>query len=99
VNLRISETLLDQGEPAAAMETVRAGIRACPWEERLFLLGMRSAADRGAIGEVKTLYNELRAILDIDDDAEPDPDTEATYRDLLDVARGASSVASASRPR
>jgi DNA-binding SARP family transcriptional activator/LysM repeat protein len=85
--LEVSEALLDAGEPTAAMESVRAGLRACPWEERLYQLGMRSAADRGAIGELKTLYAELRAILDIEDDAEPDPETEAMYHGLLDAAR------------
>ncbi len=85
--IEVSQTLLDAGEPAAAMESVRAGLRACPWEERLYQLGMRSAADRGAIGELKTLYNELRATLDLDDDDEPDPDTEEMYRELLGKAR------------
>lgn len=85
--LEVSESLLDAGEPSAAMESVRAGLRACPWEERLYRLGMRSAADRGAIGELKTLYSELRAILDIEDDAEPDPETQASYLELLEAAR------------
>ena len=82
----VSQQLLATGDPTAARAAVRAGLRACPWEERLHQLGMRSAADRGSVSEVKTLYNELRAIL-IDDEAEPDPETEATYREMLELAR------------
>lgn len=85
--LEVSQALLSTGEPGAAMEAVRAGLLACPWEERLYLLGMRSAADRGATGEVRTLYQQLRATLDLDGDAEPDPETEATYHELLRAAR------------
>ena len=85
--IEVSEKLLAESEPEQAMTAARAGMKACPWDERLYQLAMRSAADRGAIGEVKTLYAELRAILDIEDDAEPDPETEAIYRELLQAAR------------
>ena len=90
--LEVSEKLLAEGEPAGAMVAARAGLRACPWEERLYQLAMRSAADRGAIGEVKTLYSELRALLDVEEDAQPDPDTEATYQELLREARHSAST-------
>lgn len=85
--IEVSEKLLGEGEPEAAMIAARAGLRACPWEERLYQLAMRSAADRGAIGEVRTLYAELRALLDIEEDDEPDPDTQALYEELLGTAR------------
>lgn len=91
--IEVSEKLLADSEPVGAMTAARAGLLACPWEERLYRLAMRSAADRGAIGEVKTLYTELRAVLDIEADAEPDPETEATYQQLLQTARRAASVA------
>jgi DNA-binding SARP family transcriptional activator len=90
--ITVSQELLAAGDPTAARAAVRAGLRACPWEERLYQLGMRSAADRGSIGEVKTLYNELRGIL-FEDDAEPDPETEATYREMIELARREAQVA------
>jgi len=89
--LDVSEEMLVAGDPALAMAAARAGLRASPWDERLYLLAMRSAADRGAIGEVKTLYAELRALLDFEVDAEPDPETAATYQSLLHIAREKSS--------
>ncbi|MDP9167216.1 MAG: bacterial transcriptional activator domain-containing protein, partial [Actinomycetota bacterium] len=88
----VSQQLLAAGDPTAARAAVRAGLRACPWEERLHQLGMRSAADRGSVSEVKTLYNELRAVL-FEDDAEPDPETEATYREMIELARREAQVA------
>jgi DNA-binding SARP family transcriptional activator len=90
--LEVGGKLLAEGDPVGAMLAIRAGLRACPWEERLYQLAMRSAADRGAIGEVKTLYAELRTLLDIEEDAEPDPDTEATYQELLRAARRSAST-------
>lgn len=86
VELPVSQQLLDQGDPAAACAPVRAGLRACPCDERLHQLGMQSAAARGPVSEVKALYNELRAIL-VDDEAEPDPETEVTYREMPELAR------------
>jgi DNA-binding SARP family transcriptional activator len=83
----VSEKLLADGDPDAATRAAKAGLRACPWEERLYQSAMRAAADRGAIGEVKTLYNELRALLDIEDDDEPDPETQFLYEELLQTAR------------
>jgi DNA-binding SARP family transcriptional activator len=83
----VSEKLLADGDPDAATRAAKAGLRACPWEERLYQSAMRAAADRGAIGEVKTLYNELRAPLDIEDDDEPDPETQFLYEELLQTAR------------
>ena len=90
--LEVSEKLLAEGDPTGTMVAARAGLRACPWEERLYQLAMRSAADRGAIGEVKTLYAELRALLDVEEDSEPDPDTEVTYQEVLWAARHSAST-------
>lgn len=89
----VSQQLLLHGDPTAARAAVRSGLRACPWDERLHQLGMRAAAQRGSVSEVKALYNELRAIL-IEDEAEPDPDTEATYREMLELARRESRLGS-----
>lgn len=83
----VSEKLLADGHADAATRAAKAGLRACPWEERLYQSAMRAAADRGAIGEVKTLYNELQALLDIEDDDEPDTETQALYNELLQTAR------------
>ena len=45
-----------------------------------------------SLGELKTLYNELRAILELEDDDEPDPDTNALYRELLARARQVTAI-------
>jgi DNA-binding SARP family transcriptional activator len=82
-----SEKLLADGNPDEADAAARAGLRASPWEERLYILAIRAAADRGAIGEIKTLYAELCALLDVEEDAEPDLETAAVYRELLRSAR------------
>ena len=62
-------------------------------EERPLQLAMRSAADCRAPGEVNTLYGELRAVLDIEVDADPGPDPE-TCQELLQAALEAASTTS-----
>lgn len=89
--LDVSEKLLADGDPEAATQAARAGLRSSPWEERLYILAMRAAADRGAIAEVKTLYAELCALLDVEEDSEPDPETAAIFQELLRSARQVSS--------
>jgi hypothetical protein len=82
---------LVDGDDRAATEAAEAGLRACPYDDRLYRLGMRASAARSATREVRAYRTSLQKVLDID--VEPDdhiqPETEELYRDLVGDERGA----------
>jgi len=77
--------LTDDDDPVTATAAAAAGLRACPYEERLYQLAMSAAAARGATGEVKALRRRLDRAMD--DDLEPDdriqPETIEVYERSL----------------
>jgi len=83
--LTVAERALGQGEDRLATEAVEAGLRASPYEERLYRLGMRAAAARGATGEVRGYMRALKKLLDvhIEPDDHVQPETEQVYRELV----------------
>jgi DNA-binding SARP family transcriptional activator len=85
VALRCAAAHLEAGELDAVEAAAVAGLRATRWEDRLYQLRMRAAAQAGDLGRVRDLYNELRAII-ADDVAPHDdvlPDTTRLYHQLL----------------
>jgi DNA-binding SARP family transcriptional activator len=89
--LSVAERALAAGDDRAASEAAEAGLRACPYDERLYRVGMRASAARGATGEVRAYLTSLKTVLDIE--IEPDdhiqPETEELYRQLTSNARRA----------
>jgi DNA-binding SARP family transcriptional activator len=89
--LSVAERALAAGDDRAATEAAEAGLRACPYDERLYRVGMRASAARGATGEVRAYMTSLKTVLDID--VEPDdhirPETEELYRELVGNERRA----------
>jgi DNA-binding SARP family transcriptional activator len=87
--LHVSEDALAEGQPAQAFWAAKTGLRASPYEERLFRLAMRAAGAEGATGKVRALMRELRTVLDLE--LEPDdtiqPETLSLYRELLGQPR------------
>ena len=89
--LSVAQTAIDDGDDRTATEAVEAGLRACPYDERLYRLGMRAAAARDATGEVRAYRRTLAKVLDVE--VEPDdhiqPETERLYRELVGDGRRA----------
>ena len=84
--LEVGQALLDGDDPTGSLSAARAGLRSCPWDERLYRIAMRAAAARRSVGELKNLYKELRVALDLDVEDTIDPETELLYQQLLDDA-------------
>jgi DNA-binding SARP family transcriptional activator len=85
VALRCATARLEAGDLDTVETAAVAGLRATRWEDRLYQLRMRAAAQGGDLGRVRDLYNELRAII-ADDVAPHDdvlPDTTRLYHQLL----------------
>jgi DNA-binding SARP family transcriptional activator len=89
--LSVAEWALTEGDDRAATEAAEAGLRACPYDERLYRVGMRASAARGATGEIRAYMTSLKTVLDID--VEPDDhiqaETEELYRELVGNERRA----------
>lgn len=87
--LLVAERSLAAGDDQTASTAAAAGLRASPYEERLYQLAMRAAAARGAHNEIRALRRQLERVLD--DELEPDdtiqPGTSELYRTLLDTAQ------------
>jgi len=83
--LSVAERALDDGDDRLATEAVEAGLRAAPYEERLYRMGMRACAVRGATGEVRGYMRALKRLLDVDVEPEDhiQPETEQLYRRLV----------------
>jgi hypothetical protein len=84
--LRVGQRALKLGDYDTASVAGRAGLRGCPYDERLYRLGIQAAAARGATAEVRQLRNQLAWILE--EEIEPDdtiqPATTELYQQLRD---------------
>ena len=80
----VAERALVENDPALAFRAARAGLRATPYEERLYRLAMRAADAEGSTGKLHALMNEVRRVLDVH--VEPDDriqrETVALYEEL-----------------
>ncbi len=85
----VAERALDDDDPALAFRAARTGLRASPYEERLYRLAMRAADAEGSTGKLHALMNEMRRVLDVQ--VEPDDrvqrETLALYEELTSAAR------------
>lgn len=85
----VADRALAAGQPAVAFRAARAGLRACPYEERLFRLAMQAADAEGSTGKLRALINELQRVLDVH--VEPDDrmqrETIALYEELTSRER------------
>lgn len=82
--LDVAQRALDRDDSDAATAAVDAGLRCCPYDERLYQLGMQAAGLRGASSEVKALRRQLDRVMDeqIEPDDQIQPATLATYEEL-----------------
>ena len=85
----VAEQALADDQPAVAFRAARAGLRASPYEERLFRIAMRAADAEGSTGKLRALMDELRKALDVH--VQPDDDmqreTLELYEELMSSAR------------
>lgn len=65
-----------------AREACYAGLRGCPYDERLYRIGMQAAAALGATAEVRELRRRLELILEEEVDDDIQPATDELYRRL-----------------
>jgi DNA-binding SARP family transcriptional activator len=79
--LTVAERALTDADPATATTAATAGLRACPYDERLYQIAIAAAAARGATGEVKALRRQFDRAMDehIEPDDHVQPDTIDTY--------------------
>jgi len=80
--LAVGAQALKQKDPLAARDAANAGLAACPYDERLYRIGLRSAHSRGARGEARALMRQLRQVLD--EDLDPGDEIEAETLSLYD---------------
>jgi DNA-binding SARP family transcriptional activator len=83
--LQVGEQALRDHQYDTARIAALAGLRACPWEERLYRIAMRSAAARGATAEVHQLRRQLNSVLD--DELAPDDDLQPATSRLMQELR------------
>jgi hypothetical protein len=83
----VGKELLAAGDHAGADQAARVGIRACPYEERLYHLGMRAAAARGATNDILRLQDDLTRALELQDGDEISLETAELVRRLLGKAK------------
>jgi DNA-binding SARP family transcriptional activator len=85
----VAQRALADDRPTVAFRAARSGLRACPYEERLFRLAMQAADAEGSTGKLRALINELQRLLDVH--VEPDDrmqrETIALYDELTSTAR------------
>jgi DNA-binding SARP family transcriptional activator len=83
--LTVAEDALADDDPATATTAALAGLRACPYDERLYQLAMSAAAARGATSEVRALRERHDRVLE--DEIEPDdhayPETVEVYEQAI----------------
>jgi hypothetical protein len=82
--LQVGERALRQRDPDTARTAALAGLRGCPWDERLYRIAMQAAAARGATHEIHQLRRQLQLVLDdeLDGDDDIQPATEQLYSTL-----------------
>ena len=73
---------LEAGRPAAAYTAARAGLRGCPYDERLYRLAILATHRQADTAKVRALITEMKAVLDIE--IQPDDDLEAETLALCD---------------
>jgi DNA-binding SARP family transcriptional activator len=82
--VNVGQRAMKASDFEAAKNAARCGLRGCPYDERLYRLGMQAAAAQGATAEVRQLRNQLAWILQ--EEIEPDdtlqPATEELYAEL-----------------
>jgi DNA-binding SARP family transcriptional activator len=83
--LTVAERALADNDPDTATVAATAGLRASPYDERLYRIAMKAAAERGATGEVTALRRQLDRALE--EDVEPDDyidhETLTVYQDAV----------------
>jgi two-component SAPR family response regulator len=85
------EYCLASGRAEQAEWAVRQGLRACPYDERLYRALLRATAAQGNLVQLRCTMAELRAIAGADQEgagavpgpAAMHPDTEALFQELL----------------
>ena len=84
--VQVGERALRQQDPDTARTAALAGLRGCPWDERLYRIAMQAAAARGATQEIHQLRRQLQLVLDdeLDPDDDIQPATEQLYGTLRD---------------
>jgi nucleoid-associated protein YgaU/DNA-binding SARP family transcriptional activator len=87
--LDVATRALDRGDSITAGDAAAAGLKASPYEERLYQLAMKAASQRGAHSTARALHRQLRYVLDeeIDPDDSEQPSTRALVLDLLEEQR------------
>lgn len=85
--VQVGERALRQQDPDTARAAALAGLRGCPWDERLYRIAMQAAAARGATQEIHQLRRQLQLVLDdeLDPDDDIQPATEQLYGTLRDT--------------
>jgi hypothetical protein len=83
--LTVGERALRGRDPDTARTAALAGLRGCPWEERLYRIAMQAATALGATGEVHQLRRQLQLVLD--DELDGDDDLQPATRQLYSAVR------------
>ncbi|MCU1491770.1 MAG: large rane protein [Acidimicrobiaceae bacterium] len=80
----LGETLLEAGDAEGAQWAANRGLKACPWDERLHRLLMRTADATGNRAGVEATLRQLALILEVDGDPlrAVHPETADLYRRL-----------------
>lgn len=78
----LAKRCLSVGDLDGATWAARAGLRACPYEERLYCDLMEAAAAAGNATRLEGAMDELLARQGSDPVGEPHPDTVALYESL-----------------
>lgn len=82
--LHVGTEALRHEQYDVARDACYAGLRGCPYDERLYRIGMESAAARGATSEVRELRRRLELILEGEVDDDIQPATRELYQRLND---------------
>lgn len=83
--VQVGERALRQQDPDTARTAALAGLRGCPWDERLYRIAMQAAAARGATHEIHQLRRQLQLVLD--DELDPDDDIQPATQQLYGTLR------------
>jgi hypothetical protein len=83
--VQVGERALRQQDPDSARTAALAGLRGCPWDERLYRIAMQAAAARGATHEIHQLRRQLQLVLD--DELDPDDDIQPATQQLYGTLR------------
>ena len=89
LTVAVAERALADDDPTLAFRAARTGLRASPYEERLFRLAMQAADAEGSTGKLRALMNELQRVLDVHvaPDDRMQRETVALYEELTSATR------------